>query len=159
MSNLEPALFVSKWSVLTDRQQKSLLSQLDSFLTVNSKGAGGSRSNPTNSGSSTNVSKSPWPKKKKKKKKQRPQIALHKREQRLQIAVPKRASAFDSTEPSAFPTTGGSHHSPRKVGSDGVALYGKTLYSARAIETLQQKAGLKATAGKEVAAERSAKLR
>lgn len=126
MSKLDVTSFALAWSVLTEKQRKSLLSQLDSFLSVNSKRAPEFSSYPKSSHSGLNVSKKRSSKKKKKKHQQIPEV--------------KSGSIGGPLERSVFPTTTGSHHSPAKVGSDGVALYGRTLISAKALETLRKKA-------------------
>jgi hypothetical protein len=70
LSKLDVTSFALAWSVLTEKQSKSLLSQLDSFLSGNSKRTPEFSSYPKSSPSVLNVSKKRSSKKKKKKKHQ-----------------------------------------------------------------------------------------
>lgn len=148
MSNRDVAAFASAWSNLTDKQKNFLLSQLNSFVSQNSKCVeksrpnliAGSRSIPKTSRAVTR--------------------AKRKNEKHgLRTSLRKDPLVYDVEEVPSFKSKTANHHSPAKVGSDGVAIYGRTLISQRALQTLQQMALDKTSPGMDSTGTQSIKPR
>jgi hypothetical protein len=131
MVSLDLAALTSAWSTLTEKQRKSLLSQLNSFVYQNTKNREKSRpiqaKPPLVKRASRTVTNT---------KRQRDK-RVHRRTQFV----------TDSVKTLPFGSDLGNRHSPPKIGSDGVPIYGRTLISRKALDTLRQKGFLKASAG------------
>lgn len=126
MSDLELKPFASAWTGLTTKQRNWLLSQLETFVLQNSKKPGNSK---------LGVGSAPLG--------HRKQIsvvsAIRKKQKQRPGQAPVNGVVLRNDDMSVFHSTVVKHHSPAKVGRDGVAMYGKTICSQSVINTLLKK--------------------